>query len=55
MVSHVAERRRRYPGPTLKALELLQQERFRGDILNPQVMQAFENEWFNAATPGSSR
>ncbi|MCJ1228576.1 hypothetical protein MMC12_005237 [Toensbergia leucococca] len=27
-----------YPGPTLKALELLQQERFRQDILSPETM-----------------
>ena len=27
-----------YPGPTLKALELLQQERFRHDILIPDVV-----------------
>ena len=34
-----------YPGPTLKALELLQQERFRAEILSPEVMIAFENAW----------
>ncbi|KAL6704106.1 Mediator of RNA polymerase II transcription subunit 31 [Coniothyrium glycines] len=27
-----------HPGPTLRALELLQQERFRQDILTPAVM-----------------
>ena len=27
-----------YPGPTLKALELLQQEEFRKDILRPEVV-----------------
>jgi mediator of RNA polymerase II transcription subunit 31 len=27
-----------YPGPTLKHLELLQQERFRIDILNPEIV-----------------
>ncbi|KAK3175998.1 suppressor of hpr1 [Lepraria neglecta] len=27
-----------YPGPTLKALELLQEERFRTDILSPEVV-----------------
>jgi mediator of RNA polymerase II transcription subunit 31 len=27
-----------YPGPTLKHLELLQQERFRQDILNPEIV-----------------
>lgn len=34
-----------YPGPTLKALELLQQERFRTEILNPQVAAVLANEW----------
>lgn len=28
----------RYPGPTLRALELLQEEQFRKDILSPEVM-----------------
>ena len=27
-----------YPGPTLKALELLQVEKFRKDILSPEVV-----------------
>lgn len=27
-----------YPGPTLKALELLQQEKFRQDILSPETV-----------------
>ncbi|CZS98599.1 hypothetical protein WAI453_001954 [Rhynchosporium graminicola] len=27
-----------YPGPTLKNLELLQQERFRADILSPEIV-----------------
>lgn len=27
-----------YPGPTLKALELLQQEKFRQDILSPEIV-----------------
>ncbi|MCJ1301501.1 suppressor of hpr1 [Hypocenomyce scalaris] len=27
-----------YPGPTLKALELLQQERFRADVLSPETV-----------------
>ncbi|CAF9930601.1 MAG: suppressor of hpr1 [Heterodermia speciosa] len=34
-----------YPGPTLKALELLQQERFRQDILSPEVAVALANTW----------
>jgi mediator of RNA polymerase II transcription subunit 31 len=29
-----------YPGPTLKNLELLQQERFRQDIISPDLVQA---------------
>jgi mediator of RNA polymerase II transcription subunit 31 len=28
----------RYPGPTLKALQLLQQEKFRQDILSPETV-----------------
>ncbi|KAK0510114.1 hypothetical protein JMJ35_007508 [Cladonia borealis] len=31
----------RYPGPTLKALELLQEERFRREILRPDVVGAW--------------
>lgn len=27
-----------YPGPTLNALELLQQERFRQEILSPEIV-----------------
>ncbi len=27
-----------YPGPTLKALQLLQQEQFRKDILSPETV-----------------
>ncbi|RDW92570.1 hypothetical protein BP5796_01964 [Coleophoma crateriformis] len=33
-----------FPGPTLKNLELLQQERFRKDILSLQVVQAMVEE-----------
>ncbi|KAL9610030.1 MAG: hypothetical protein Q9167_005244 [Letrouitia subvulpina] len=33
-----------YPGPTLKALELLQQERFRRDILSPDVVKRMVEE-----------
>ncbi|KAI4210736.1 MAG: hypothetical protein LQ351_006411 [Letrouitia transgressa] len=33
-----------YPGPTLKALELLQQERFRRDILSPDVVKRLVEE-----------
>ena len=34
-----------YPGPTLKALELLQQERFRQEILSPEIAVALANSW----------
>lgn len=34
-----------YPGPTLKALELLQQEIFRQEILSPEVAGALANVW----------
>ena len=33
-----------YPGPTLRALELLQQERFRQDILSPETVAKFAEE-----------
>ncbi|KAL8689645.1 MAG: hypothetical protein Q9218_004731 [Villophora microphyllina] len=33
-----------YPGPTLKALELLQQEKFRQDILSPEVVNRLAEE-----------
>lgn len=33
-----------YPGPTLKHLELLQQEKFRQDIISPELMQALAIE-----------
>ncbi|KAI4252748.1 MAG: hypothetical protein LQ352_004104 [Teloschistes flavicans] len=33
-----------YPAPTLKALELLQQERFRQDILSPDVIARLAEE-----------
>lgn len=41
---------KRYPGPTLKALELIQQEQFRKDILRPDVVERLTNEWMNAFT-----
>jgi mediator of RNA polymerase II transcription subunit 31 len=44
-----------YPGPTLRALELLQEERFRRDLLNPAVPAAMIAEGFEAATAGLSR
>ena len=39
----------RYPGPTLKALELLQQEQFRKDILRPDVVERLATEWMSVA------
>ncbi|KAF2403681.1 SOH1-domain-containing protein [Trichodelitschia bisporula] len=39
-----------YPGPTLRALELLQQESFRRDILIPEVMMRLFDEGVKAAT-----
>ena len=44
-----------YPGPTLKHLELLQQERFRREIIDPGVMMALAGEGSKAAMewPGS--
>ncbi|KAL8806849.1 MAG: hypothetical protein Q9182_001109 [Xanthomendoza sp. 2 TL-2023] len=33
-----------YPGPTLKALELLQQEKFRQDILSPEIVARLAEE-----------
>jgi mediator of RNA polymerase II transcription subunit 31 len=38
-----------YPGPTLKNLELLQQERFRREIIDPGVMMALMSEGSRAA------
>ncbi|KAK0628213.1 SOH1-domain-containing protein [Bombardia bombarda] len=38
-----------YPGPTLKALELLQQERFRQEIISPNLMVALINDGMKAA------
>ncbi|KAH0542881.1 suppressor of hpr1 [Glutinoglossum americanum] len=33
-----------YPGPTLKALQLLQQEKFRQDILSPEIVARMVEE-----------
>ncbi|KAK4895862.1 Mediator of RNA polymerase II transcription subunit 31 [Elasticomyces elasticus] len=41
-----------YPGPTLRALELLQQEQFRKDAINPGLIEAMAREGFEAATAG---
>ncbi|TVY31327.1 Mediator of RNA polymerase II transcription subunit, partial [Lachnellula subtilissima] len=38
-----------YPGPTLKNLELLQQERFRADVLSPDVVGGLMEEGVRAA------
>ncbi|KAF2431973.1 SOH1-domain-containing protein [Tothia fuscella] len=39
-----------YPGPTLQALELLQQERFRKDIVDQNVVFHLINEGLKAGT-----
>ena len=41
-----------YPGPTLKALELLQEERFRQDILSPDVVARLMKEELESAGMG---
>ncbi|RDA95488.1 hypothetical protein CP533_5372 [Ophiocordyceps camponoti-saundersi (nom. inval.)] len=38
-----------YPGPTLRNLELLQQERFRQDIMSPELVQRLVEEEMKAA------
>ncbi|GAO19396.1 hypothetical protein UVI_02052690 [Ustilaginoidea virens] len=38
-----------YPGPTLRHLELLQQERFRQDIMSPDLVQRLVDEEMKAA------
>ncbi|KAK0355044.1 Mediator of RNA polymerase II transcription subunit 31 [Friedmanniomyces endolithicus] len=42
-----------YPGPTLRALELLQQEQFRKDAVTPALIEAMAREGFEAATAGT--
>ena len=44
-----------YPGPILRVLELLQEERFRREILIPAVAEAMVAEGFQAATSGLSQ
>ena len=34
-----------YPGPTLRALELLQQERFRREIISPALAEELSRQW----------
>jgi mediator of RNA polymerase II transcription subunit 31 len=41
-----------HPGPTLRALELLQQERFRQDILTPGLANKMQIEGQRNAVPG---
>ncbi|TKA77019.1 hypothetical protein B0A55_01955 [Friedmanniomyces simplex] len=41
-----------YPAPTLRALELLQQDHFRKDAVNPAVIDALSQQSFEAATAG---
>lgn len=43
----------RYPGPTLRALELLQEERFRKEIIIPAVVEAMVNSGIEAAANGA--
>ncbi|KXJ94006.1 SOH1-domain-containing protein [Microdochium bolleyi] len=38
-----------YPGPTLKHLELLQQEKFRQDIISPELAQVLAAEGVRAS------
>ncbi|KAF2249101.1 mediator of RNA polymerase II transcription subunit 31 [Trematosphaeria pertusa] len=40
-----------HPGPTLRALELLQQERFRREILSPNLMNYMTIEGLKNAVP----
>jgi hypothetical protein len=46
-----SNRQSRYPGPTLKALDLVQQEQFRSAILRPDVVERLTNEWMGAFMP----
>ncbi len=39
-----------YPGPTLKVLGLLQEERFRRDIMSPEVVNRLMVEWMAQST-----
>jgi hypothetical protein len=40
-----------HPGPTLRALELLQQERFRQDILSPNLLNYMTVQVLENAVP----
>lgn len=46
------DRNRRYPGPTLRALELLQQAQFRKDAISPALVDQMVTSGFEAATAG---
>jgi mediator of RNA polymerase II transcription subunit 31 len=41
-----------YPGPALKHLQLLQNERFREDVLRPEIVQRLGEEDIKAAVEG---
>ncbi|KAI9747509.1 MAG: hypothetical protein M1815_004146 [Lichina confinis] len=41
-----------YPLPTLKALQLLQQKRFRQDILSPDTVAKLRAEFYAVSVPG---
>jgi mediator of RNA polymerase II transcription subunit 31 len=40
----------RYPGPTLRALELIPQEAFRRDIISPEAVARMMQEGIEAAS-----
>ncbi|KAL1600781.1 Mediator of RNA polymerase II transcription subunit 31 [Paraconiothyrium brasiliense] len=44
-----------HPGPTLRALELLQQERFRTEILNPSLFNYMIMEGLKNAIPADNK
>jgi hypothetical protein len=50
-VHRESNRLSRYPGPTLKALDLVQQEQFRKDILRPDLVEKLTNTWMTAFMP----
>lgn len=44
-----------YPGPTLKNLELLQEESFRKDILSPEIMRIMIEEGIKKGAEGPGK
>jgi mediator of RNA polymerase II transcription subunit 31 len=46
---------RSHPGPTLRALELLQQERFRTEIVNPSLFNYMTMEGLKHALPAANK